>query len=171
VLALQLAVVLAVALPLLAVAQLFLPSLPLVLVLAAGLLVLGLGFWRSTTELEGHVRAGAAAIIEALSAQARSGSSPGPRALAQVGELLPGLGAPVPVALEAASPAVGRTLAELDLRGLTGATVLAITRRAGAVLVPTASETLEPGDVLALAGTEEAIEAAQALLRGSEAQR
>jgi CPA2 family monovalent cation:H+ antiporter-2 len=64
---------------------------------------------------------------------------------------------------------VGRTLAELDLRGLTGATVLAITRRAGAVLVPTASETLEPGDVLALAGTEEAIAAAQALLRGSEA--
>jgi CPA2 family monovalent cation:H+ antiporter-2 len=169
VLTLQLAVVLAVSLPLLAVAQLFLPSLPLVLVLAAGLLVLGLGFWRSTTELEGHVRAGAAAIIEALAAQARSGSSPGPRALAQVGELLPGLGAPVPVALEPASPAVGRTLAQLDLRGLTGATVLAITRRAGAVLVPTASETLEPGDVLALAGTEEAIEAAQALLRGSEA--
>jgi monovalent cation:H+ antiporter-2, CPA2 family len=169
VLTLQLALVLAVALPLLAVAQLFLPSLPLLLVLAAGLLTLGLAFWRSTTQLEGHVRAGAAAIIEALAAQARSGASPGPRALAQVGELLPGLGAPVPVALDAASPAVGRTLAQLDLRGLTGATVLAITRRAGAVLVPTASETLEPGDVLALAGTEEAIEAAQALLRGSEA--
>ena len=63
--------------------------------------------------------------------------------------------------LVAASPAVGRTLAELNLRGLTGATVLAIQRGDAGLLVPTAREVLAAGDVLALAGTQEAVEAAR----------
>ena len=66
--------------------------------------------------------------------------------------------------LDAASPAVGRTLAELDLRGLTGATVLAIQRGDSGRSFPSGHEVLRAGDVLALAGTEEAIEAARALL-------
>ena len=65
--------------------------------------------------------------------------------------------------LEARSPAVGRSLAELNLRGATGATVLAILRNQ-AMLVPTAREVLEVGDVLALAGTHEAISNATMLL-------
>ena len=51
------------------------------------------------------------------------------------------------------SPAVGKTLAELNLRGLTGATVLAIRRGEEAVLVPSGHERLMVGDVLAVAGT------------------
>ena len=60
--------------------------------------------------------------------------------------------------------AVGKTLAELNVRGLTGATVLAVTRQDGAVTIPTAHEVLREGDRLALAGTREAVEAAQRLL-------
>jgi CPA2 family monovalent cation:H+ antiporter-2 len=59
---------------------------------------------------------------------------------------------------------VGKTLAELNLRGLTGATVLAIIRKAGNIPYPTAKEVLRAGDLLALTGTQEAIEAAKQLL-------
>ncbi len=59
---------------------------------------------------------------------------------------------------------MGKTLAELDLRGVTGATVLTITRVEGSVCIPTAKEVLRTGDVLALAGTDEAVAAARSLL-------
>jgi len=79
--------------------------------------------------------------------------------------LLPGLGELVAVRLESRSAATGRTLAELNLRGLTGATVLAITRAEGSVVVPSADDVLREGDVLALAGTREAIEQARLLVQ------
>ena len=66
--------------------------------------------------------------------------------------------------LEPGSGAVGRTLAQLDLRGATGATVLAIARSEAGVVAPGAGEALRAGDVLALAGTHEAVEAARRLL-------
>jgi CPA2 family monovalent cation:H+ antiporter-2 len=76
---------------------------------------------------------------------------------------LPGLGAPVPLRLDPSSSAVGKTLAQLNLRALTGATVLAIQRgRIG--IVPAASEVLQAHDVVALAGTEGSIRAARELL-------
>jgi CPA2 family monovalent cation:H+ antiporter-2 len=81
--------------------------------------------------------------------------------------MLPGLGQLVAVPLAAGSAAVGQTLAQLNLRGRTGATVLAITRPDGAVLAPGAQEQLRAGDVLALAGTGEAIAAAKTRLSGS----
>ncbi|MGH7607317.1 MAG: adenosylcobinamide amidohydrolase, partial [Gemmatimonadales bacterium] len=89
---------------------------------------------------------------------------PGERALADIDRLLPGLGAPVAVRIDAGSPSVGHSLAELNLRGRSGATVLAISRRGEAIVVPEAGERLQPGDVLALAGSHEAIETAKELL-------
>jgi len=77
---------------------------------------------------------------------------------------LPGLGDPTPVIIDATSAAVGRSLSEVNLRGLTGATVLAIFRTAGhgpRTLVPTGRERLQAGDVLTLAGSHEAIAAAR----------
>jgi CPA2 family monovalent cation:H+ antiporter-2 len=47
--------------------------------------------------------------------------------------------------------------------------VLAIRRGDQGVLVPTGRELLQAGDVLALAGTHESVEAARALLSGAEA--
>ncbi|MBE0596089.1 MAG: potassium transporter, partial [Desulfuromonadales bacterium] len=128
--------------------------------------VLGVAFWRSATNLQGHVRAGAEVIVDALARQSygRPAGSSDER-LKQVEQLMPGLGALTAVPIEADSPAVGRTLVELNLRVLTGATILAITRGEESVLVPTASESLRQGDVLALTGTREAIEAARRLLQ------
>ena len=161
---LQLASVLAVALPLLAALQPFLPPSASAVSFALGLAALGIAFWRSTADLQGHVRAGATAIIEALAAQGRRTSPPAPAVLSPVRQLLPGLGEPEALTIDASSRAVGRSLSELDLRGLTGATVLAITRGERAIVFPTAQERLLAGDVVALAGSGEAVAAARALL-------
>src|SRR5262249_21994032 len=116
------------------------------------------------TNLQGHVRAGAEAVVEALAAQSRSGGEGGRPELADIHAVLPGIGEPVPFRLAASSPAVGRTLAQLNLRGLSGATVLALRRGGESVVVPGAGERLQAGDVLALAGTEEAVTLARQLL-------
>jgi CPA2 family monovalent cation:H+ antiporter-2 len=168
VVAVQLATVLLVGAPLVAVTQPFLPGAPGAGVLALLLAVVGVGFWRSAANLQGHVRAGAQVIVEVLAAQSKAptpGRTHGGHApLAQVDRLLPGLGALEAYEVTSQSRAVGRTLAELNLRGLTGATVLAITRAGEPNVVPTATEHLRTGDVLALAGTQEAIAAAHDLL-------
>ncbi|HSD21053.1 MAG TPA: cation:proton antiporter [Anaeromyxobacter sp.] len=163
---LQLGATLFALLPVVAVTQPFLPSgAPGALLLLGALLVLGLGFWRSAANLQGHVRAGAQVIVEALAKQAEpSGSGYPPDALSAVRAMFPGLGEPVVVRLGPGSPAAGQTLSELAIRGRTGATVLAISRAAGPVMVPGAGETLRVDDVLALAGTKEAIDAARTLL-------
>ena len=136
------------------------------------LIMLGVGFWRGAANLQGHVQAGAQTIVEAILSQSRKGAAPKeatsheapPDPLAQVNQMLPGIGEPTPVLLQAGSAAVGRSLAELNLRGVTGASVLAIARGDEGLLVPTAKEVLRAGDTLALAGTRDAIAAARALL-------
>jgi CPA2 family monovalent cation:H+ antiporter-2 len=160
----QLAIVLLVALLVIAVTQPFLPGVPGAVVLLVLVAVLGLASWRSATQLQGHVRAGAQVIVEALAKRAGAGGRHEPDALAELRTLLPGLGEPIAVRVPEGSPAAGRTLAALNLRGVTGATVLAISRPGGGVMVPSADETLRAGDVLALAGTKEAVAAARALL-------
>ena|SRR5882762_10323069 len=107
-----------------------------------------------------HVRAGAQVVVEALA----SGSGAAEPSLSA--PALPGMGSPVPFALHDGNPAVGRSLAALDLRAQTGATVLAIRRGRAGLLVPTGHELLQAGDVLALAGTREAVQAAKSLLGG-----
>ncbi|WNG39707.1 potassium transporter [Archangium violaceum] len=166
---LQLASVLIVGAPLVAVTQPFLPGVLGAAVLLVLLVVLSVAFWRSATNLQGHVRAGSQVIVAALAAQSHQDKSEAHHGkdLKTVHAILPGLGEPTPVRLETSSPAVGRTLAELNLRGMTGATVLAIRRGEEQVVVPTANEMLRAGDVLALAGTHEAIDAARAVLDGS----
>jgi CPA2 family monovalent cation:H+ antiporter-2 len=161
----QLAGVLLVGTPLLALTQPFLPAAAGAAVLALLVVVLGVAFWQSATNLQGHVRAGAEVVLEALAAQSRPRPAPTTAdTLEQVHQLLPGLGALAAVRLDPGTAVIGRTLAQVNLRGRTGATVLAITRTDGGVLVPTAKERLRAGDVLAVAGTHEAIEAARAAL-------
>jgi len=162
----QVAGVLVVGAPILAVTQPFLRGIetatPLI-VLAA---LLGIAFWRSATNLQGHVRAGVQVIVEALGKRLpdENAIAPGtPEAPPDFDRLLPGLGAPLPVRLDEGSPAVGRTLSDLNLRAMTGATVLAIVRQ-GQGLVPTPDDALEVGDVLALAGTHDALESARQIL-------
>jgi len=164
--ALQLAAAVALGLPLFVVARVFLPLWPTLLLFGAGLVFLGVRLWRSVTELQGHVRAGAQVLAEAFS-QARGPAAAGGTPELEIGQVLPGLGSPTRFTLSNGSPAIGRTLASLNLRGATGATVLAIARGGQGVLVPTGHELLQIDDVLALAGTSEAVVAARELLSGT----
>lgn len=172
---LQLACVLFVGVPLVAVTQPFVPALTGAGALLLVLLLLAPGFWSSAGNLQGHVRAGAQAILEVLAAQSRpsstghddareAGSAPD---FSTLRELLPGIGEPVALRVPADSPAVGRSLAALNLRGRSGATVLAIGKAGGGTIVPEGRVVLGAGDVLAIAGTAEAIEAARDLLEAN----
>jgi CPA2 family monovalent cation:H+ antiporter-2 len=156
---LELAVVLFVGLPLVAALQPFVPAG----LLALGLVVGGIGFtmWRSFANFQGHVRAGSELIVEALARQSRSAAKP---ELDDVKAMLPGIPGLSPVRLVRGSPVVGRSLLDINLRALTGATVLAIHREGDASVLPTADAVLRAGDVLALAGPPEAIEAAERLV-------
>ncbi|MBJ6762268.1 cation:proton antiporter [Myxococcaceae bacterium JPH2] len=166
---LQLGIVVIVGVPVMAFTQPFLPGMPGATLLLIMIAVLGFSFWRSATNLQGHMRAGAQVIVAALASQSHATgdnehAEEKKDSLADIRALLPGMGDPESISLLQTSPAVGRTLAELDLRGMTGATVLAIRRGDADVLVPSAKEVLRAGDVLALAGTHEAIDAARAVL-------
>jgi CPA2 family monovalent cation:H+ antiporter-2 len=168
---LELAIVLLSGLPLLALTQPFVGGGYGASLLALLLVALGISFWRGAADLQGHVRAGAQTILEALVMQGRKRGPSNPRdatdpgdGLRQIRELLPGLGEPTSVRLDAGSHAVGRTLAELNLRALSGASVLAILRGEEGIIAPAADEILRADDVLALAGTHAAIDAAREIL-------
>lgn len=167
VLTLQLGVALATGVVVVAVTQPFLPSYPGPLLLFFLVMAFAVALWQSATDLQGHVRAGSQAIVEVLAGYARQAGDGGAAqpSLAGAHGMLVGLGEPVAIQLEARSPSVGKSLAELNLRGRTGATVLAIIR-AGKPVVPSADQHLEDGDVLAVAGTHDAIDAATTMLRG-----
>ncbi len=161
---LQIAILLAAGIPLMAVTQPFLPWLsgPLFLVLLLAALIVPL--WRSATNLEGHVRAGAQIVLERLAAE---GPEAGPPVEGvAVDRALAGIGAATPVRLTDGSPAVGRTLKQLQVRGLTSATVVVIDRGSAGLVYPTGDEPLQPGDVLVLTGSADAVSNAQALLQG-----
>lgn len=158
---LQLAVILLLGTPLLALTQPFVSPLYGIAFLAVVLGALGIGFWRSATNLQEHVQAGAEMIVEVLAKQSGSAKE---KTLDEVHPLLPGFGPLTPMQLGADSPAVGKTLAQLNLRALSGASVITIIRGTGG-LKPTGREELREGDVLALAGTHDAIRAAAAMLR------
>ena len=162
---LELAILFAAGTPLVALTQPFLPtSFPFALALVAGVALLALPFWRSTTNLQGHVRAGTQAILETLVAQSRSGK-PASSKLEDLRAMLPGIGEPTAVPIGGEAICVGRSLKELNLRGLTGATVLAIERSPSEVVFPAADEVLREHDLLVLTGTHEAVTAACELLR------
>jgi CPA2 family monovalent cation:H+ antiporter-2 len=164
---LQLAILLVAGIPLVAVTQPFVTSMPGLALLFLGVLALAVPFWRSTTSLDGHVRAGAQVLLEAL---ARQSYSDRVTAEMEVRRLVPGLGEATTLKLPRQAPSVGRTLKQLDLRGLTGASVIAIERGSSEIMQvihPSAEETLLEGDCLVLAGTDEAIVAARGVLAGA----
>lgn len=158
---LQLAVLGCVVLVLAAIAGPFFPRFATPIALVVALVPFAWLLWRAATNLEGHVRAGAEMIAEAV---ARSSSPQDSQHIEIVQDLLPGLGDIQLLGLEAHDPGVGRTLEELDIRSLTGANVVVIQRGARKIVMPEGSERLEAGDVLALSGAHDAVLAASRLL-------
>ncbi len=165
---LQMAIVLLAAIPLVAITQPFLPPLRGVAVLVVTIALFGVAFWRSATNLQGHARAGAEIIAATLAKQMARPASDAEvvNTSQQLDAVLPGLGHPMPVRLPDDSPLIGKSLAKTKLRAATGATIIAIGREGGQVLVPSGREVLRAGDVLALVGTHGAIKRARAMLRG-----
>ncbi len=166
VLALQVGALLAVGLLIVGVTQPFLPRLSAPALVALVMFFLGIAFWRAAKDLQGHMQAGAEVAAHMLTAEHHR-VEPTDAALMQVEKLLPGIGSLSAVTVEKGGPADKRTLAELNLRGLTGATVVAVSRGDRPLIYPSGKVQLEAGDVLALSGTTEAVAAATARLGGS----
>lgn len=162
---LQIAIVLVLGLPLIALTQPFLSAWPGAIVVGSFLVLLVVGFWRSARNLQGHVRAGAELIVDVI---ARQGVDKDAHSMELVHELLPGLGTIEPYTLPETSPAVGQSLGELNLRGLTGVTVVALLRGHHRQIFPRADQLLQEGDVLAMTGSNESLAAAHRLLAGVE---
>ncbi|HEX9606189.1 MAG TPA: cation:proton antiporter [Gemmatimonadaceae bacterium] len=161
----QLAVVLAVGIPVVAITQPFLPPNQGAFVLALLTLVLLATLWRNAANLQGHARAGAEIIASALAHQMAStdGSSDETTLLEDVNAVLPGLGEPVAIRVVPQSIAVGRSLAQLNLRGATGATVLAIRRGTTQIPTPLGREVIHADDVVAVAGARDALAVARVI--------
>ncbi len=158
----QIGILLLAGLPLVAIAQPFWPRLPWPAFLLVGLLALAVPLWRGATNLHGHVRAGAQVILEALANQSQAAAPNGPADI-DLKRLVPGMGNTAAVRLAPEHFGSGRTLRQTNLRGRTGASVIAIERE-GQPLFPSADEPLRPGDTIVLTGTEDAVDAARGLL-------
>jgi CPA2 family monovalent cation:H+ antiporter-2 len=159
---LQLAALLAAGLFVAALTQPFVPPGLALVVLGVALLPSVLLLFRSGGPLGEHVHSATLALVEFLRRDdLEQAHEPA------LEELMHGLGDATPIRLLAGAAAVGRTLAQLDLRAATGATVLAIAHEDINVTAPTGREVLREGDVLAVAGPHEAVEQARALLLGT----
>jgi len=96
--------------------------------------------------------------------------SSGPDPLGEGGPALSGLGAWLSSSEVTAcvvgpeSAAVGRSLRDLDLRGVTGATVLAVLRAGAVTPNPPAAMSLASGDSVVLVGTPEQVGTAMSVL-------
>ncbi len=126
------------------------------LLVGGGLLVLVAVTYRAIVDFGKHVRAGSELILELLHHPPEQRPP-----MAELEVILPGFGGLVSLTLQGGWPAVGRSLAELDLRARTGASVLAIARGEGGFASPTPTEPLRAGDVLALTGSDDALAAAR----------
>jgi CPA2 family monovalent cation:H+ antiporter-2 len=162
---LQTGIVIVVGLPLLAFFQPFLPGLPVAVIFLGVMTLLGISFWRGTANLEGHVKAFTQVIVESLRKQTEAkGAEEDDKTLHRVRKLFPGLGHIAPLRVGAGSYCAGKTMGGLNVGSLTGATILVILRGEGNSILPTGKDILQEGDVLTLAGTPEAVEAARKIL-------
>ncbi|HSB53220.1 MAG TPA: cation:proton antiporter [Gemmatimonadales bacterium] len=163
--ALQITTVILMGIPLVALLQAYLPALPAVVVLLGILALLGFGFLRSARDLQGHLKAGAEVVVAALAKQSATETA----SVDLARRLLPGLGDFTALRISEASPAHGRTLGQLNLRGRTGATIVALLRGDHRIAFPEAGEQLQAGDMVALTGSHDAIAAAEVMLVGETA--
>ena len=156
---------------LMAVTQPFAPRIPGIAVMfMAGLLLL-LAVWRSAKNLQGHAMAAGEVIAAALSRQMAQGTQGNgvDDAMQKMHAMLPGIGEPVAMTIGAGSQADGRSLRELNMRGVTGATVLALLRGDAQTISPRGDTRLQTGDVIAVAGTHDAVASVRGMIAAPEA--
>ncbi len=156
--AIQIATLLAVGVPILALSAPFVPSVgAMAFALVVGTLLL-LVLRRRVDDLDGHFRAGSQVVLEALVRENRSAAAPSePHQLEQLNALLPGLGNFTAVRVIEGGDAVGRTLEDLDLHASSGASIVCVARGGSGWTNAAGDQKLERGDLLALTGTPEEI--------------
>ena len=174
---LEIAILLLTALPVLALTQPFLPPFRGALACWArhSLSCYAVAAWRSAQNLEGHMRAGAELLVDAVRSALPSEYATVEMEIPTLGgrgaennfttakrTCFPALGAPTPFRIEAGQQSqAGRTLEELEVRGRTGATVLGLARAGVGIAAPGKDERLAVRDTLVLiVGTREAVDAA-----------
>ncbi|MCA9542975.1 MAG: cation:proton antiporter [Myxococcales bacterium] len=127
--------------------------------LAVAIAATAFSLWRTAEQAVEPVRSSAGRFVDRLAREmAGEGHDPPterPVLGADLAEALP---------LDTGAYAVGRSLTELDLRAITGATVVALRGPDGAHRLPTGHEVLRAGDIVALAGTRAAVARARGLL-------
>jgi K+:H+ antiporter len=153
---LQATILLVVAMPMLAIVQPFLEPIEGIGAAVIASVLIAIAIWRSARELQGQMPA-VGRLIAAFLSRSAMPEAEEPREI-------PGVGIVTPVRLEQGAAAIGRTLADINLRASTGASAVAITRGADNVIVPTGAERLREGDVLELVGPRERVEQARRLL-------
>ena len=127
-------------------------------VVLALVLILGVLIWRAAAQVDAGVRSRAGQLLELIDRQrAPEVSASAARGPSQH---------IVNVSLEPTMFAVGATLAGLDLRARTGATVVAIRRADGEDVLPKGDEPLMAGDQLVLVGSDAALDRARGRLSG-----
>lgn len=139
---------------------------------AAGAFLIGVAgvsvyIWRTAGRVDTELEAAVVQIGEALSTQPFGGP---PSAHLSNPALISGLDDVVTVVITTECPAAGKTLAELNVRARTGATVIAVRRGTESATLPAGDQRLEEGDLLAMTGTEAALEAARRVLQGGDEQ-
>lgn len=160
---LQIAVVLAVTLFILAVTQPFLPPFDDDALMGIAVGLVAIAAWRGASKLQVQLHESVTRFAAMFAADDPPAETDPGQAL---GQLVTSLGTVAGLRLEPGSFGSGKTLRELNLRAATGATVLAVMRDSEQVLTPAGNFVLRTGDTLTLAGTGEAVAAARALLAG-----
>ena len=163
---LQFGMLFAVVALLVAVTQPFAPRIPGIAVIFVAGLVLLMAIWRSAKNLQGHAVAAGEVIAAALARRAGQAVQPNDadEAMKKMHDMLPGIGEQVAMTVAAGSMAEGRTLRDLNLRGVTGATILALLRGDEQFISPRGDQQLRNGDVIAVAGTHEAVDGVRAMV-------
>jgi len=161
VITLQLLILALVGIPFLALTQPFIPLVFSLSLLLGSLILIGFVFWKRLEDLQGHIKAGAQLVIEALSPQQIQFHD---QEQPSMEKMLPGLGAITPITLSETSAVIGKTLGQINLRGLTGATVIAISSKEGNNVFPSGNTVLYAGNILTLTGSQEAIDLARRIL-------
>ncbi len=169
---LRLGIVLLTGLPVVIVTQPFLPPLYGAAVLIGISMVIVWGLWRNAKSLEDHMYYGAQQMVRLLNDQTHGETRViNPIESQAIQHSLPGIGEPGMILIGLDSVADGKTLAELNLRGITGAMVLAIQRHNSTIMIPKAQVTLTAGDLITLTGSHEAIDLAKKFLMQSNQAR
>ncbi len=150
---------------LLAASSTFLPPLPVLAVAAAFLATLTALLYRWMVRFQASVQSTLQRLAEKTPPLRDEATAP---SLLLMRRYYPYGGGAAEMVVPEGSPAAGKTLRELSLRSVTGATVVAV-ERGGSRLDDPGGTPLAPGDALLVMGEEDQIARARSLLGGSRA--